>query len=89
MDHAAAGYELTATEVADALGDLVTAATVRNWYHAGRLPESYVWRSPTGRLLFKHKAIAWILSMGALPQAPKPPRPAPPPVRPVRWDRAS
>ena len=83
-----AGFEYTAEQVAEAIGSVVTGATIRNWYHGGRLPTAYVWRSPTGRLWFKHKVIAWVLAEGMLPEPPAEPKPRPR-VRPVRWDRAS
>jgi hypothetical protein len=80
-------YELTAVQVADAIGGIVGDATIRNWVHSGALPSAYVWRSPTGRLFFKHKVVAWLLAQdGPPPAAPAPKKTS---VKPVRWDRAS
>jgi len=83
-------FELTAVELADALGGIVTDSTIRNWLAAGRLPSAYWWRSPSGRLYFKRKLVAWILAGGEVQQAaPAAPRPKAVRVRPVPWDRAS
>jgi hypothetical protein len=82
-------YELTAVEVAAALGGLVGDSTIRNWVAGGRIPSAYVWRSPTGRLYFRRKVVAWLLAGGQMPEAAPTARTPAVRVKPVRWDRAS
>jgi hypothetical protein len=84
-------YELSAVEVAEALGGMVGDSTIRNWVAAGRLPSAYGWRSPSGRLYFKRKLVAWLLAGGSVSEAPAPalkPRVVKR-AKPMLWDRAS
>jgi hypothetical protein len=87
----AGDYDLSAVEVAHAIGNVVGDATIRNWVASGRIPSAYVWRSPTGRLYFKRKLVAWLLASGQVAEAPAAPAPKPKvaKVKPVFWDKAS
>jgi hypothetical protein len=85
-------YELTAVELAEALGGIVGDATIRNWVASGLIPSAYVWRSPTRRMYFKRKTVAFLLAGGST--LVEPPKQEPKPkavkrVRPVRWDGAA
>jgi len=89
MTSVSADFELTAVEVAEAIGGLVGDSTIRNWVTTGRIPATYYWRSPTGRMLFRRKVVAFILAGGSALAQPVAPRPKPAKVKPVRWDGAA
>ncbi|HYW88563.1 MAG TPA: hypothetical protein VFB50_12385 [Chloroflexota bacterium] len=82
-------FELSAVEVAEALGGVVGDSTIRNWVAGGLIPSAYVWRSPTGRMYFKRKLVAWLLAGGEVQQPAPAAKPKAVRVRAVRWDRAS
>jgi len=78
---------LTAEQVAEQLGGLVSVASIHRWARLGMIPGSV----KIGRLrFFDARSADWLLRPDGLPAKVMGPQPEPErPAKPVRWDGAA